>query len=65
LPEVELVSMIEDEDWLLRPVLRGLCKYESLIDGTLGLEDIALLNEALDVEAENRFRIEKAVNRVK
>lgn len=57
--------MIEDEDWLLRPVLRGLCKYESLIDGTLGLEDIALLNEALDVEAENRFRIEKAVNRVK
>lgn len=57
--------MIEDEDWLLRPVLRGLCRYESLIDGTLGLEDIALLNEALDVEAENRFRIEKAVNRVK
>ena len=45
-----------NEDWLLRPVLRGLCKYESLIDGTLSLEDIALLNEALDVEAENEYR---------
>jgi hypothetical protein len=25
------------------------CKYESLIDGTLGLEDIALMNDALAV----------------
>jgi hypothetical protein len=31
----------------------GLCKYESLIDGTLGLEDVALLNDALDVRAAN------------
>ena len=52
--------MVGEEDWLLRPVLRGLCKYESLIDGTLGLEDVALLNEALDVEAENRYRFEKS-----
>jgi len=48
--------MQEEEDWLLRPVLRGLCKYESLIDGALSLEDVALLNEALDVEAENAYR---------
>lgn len=45
-----------NEDWLIRPVLRGLCKYESLVDGTLSLCDIALLNEALDVEAENQYR---------
>lgn len=57
--------MVGDEDWLLRPVLRGLCKYESLIDGTLDLEDIALLNEAIDVEAENRYRIEKVIPRGK
>ena len=52
--------MGENEDWLLRPVLRGLCRYESLKDGTLGLEDVALLNELLDVEAENEYRVAKA-----
>lgn len=46
------------EDWLLRPVLRGFCKYESLRDGTLGLEDVALMNEAIEVEAENAYRLE-------
>jgi hypothetical protein len=44
------------EDWLLRPVLAGCCRYESLTDGTLGLEDVALLNDALDVQAENERR---------
>lgn len=48
--------MVEQQDWILRPVLHGLCKYESLIDGTLTLADVDLLNEALDVDAENRYR---------
>jgi hypothetical protein len=48
------------EDWLMRPVLKGLCRYESLIDGTLGLADIAFMNEALDVELENQLRYRKA-----
>lgn len=48
------------EDWLLRPVLAGCCRYESLIDGTLGLEDVALLNDALDVKDENERRYMKA-----
>ena len=30
-----------------------MCKYESLIDGTLGLADLALMNDALDVQDEN------------
>jgi hypothetical protein len=47
------------EDWLLRPVARGMCRYESLVDGTIGLSDIALMNEYLDAEAENQFRINK------
>ena len=46
--------------FLLRPVLRGLCKYESLIDGTLSLADVALMNQALDVEDENNRRYEEA-----
>ena len=44
----------------MRPVLRGLCKYESLIDGTLDLADIALLNDALDVQEENEMRYREA-----
>ncbi|MDT6962908.1 hypothetical protein QTN24_15515 [Cupriavidus sp. SZY C1] len=38
----------------MAPVLEGLCKYESLVDGTLGLEDIALMNDALAVRADNQ-----------
>lgn len=52
--------MTEKEDWLLRPVIDGLCRYESLKDGTLGMEDIAIMNEALDVRAENDNRYRKA-----
>lgn len=40
----------------MRPVLAGCCKYESLVDGTLGLEDVARMNEALDVREENEAR---------
>lgn len=35
------------------PVLAGMCKYESLVDGTLSIEDVALLNDALAVKADN------------
>lgn len=52
--------MAEDEDWLLRPVLEGLCRYESLKDCTLDLEDIARMNDSLDVRAENENRYRKA-----
>lgn len=52
----DLASMVEGEDWLFRPVLRQMCRAESLFDGTLDLEQIALLNEAIDVEAENQYR---------
>lgn len=46
-------SLPGGEDWLLRPVVRGLCRYESLKDGAVDLADIALMNDALDVVAEN------------
>jgi hypothetical protein len=45
----------------MRPVLRGLCKYESLINGTVDLLDIARMNEALDVTDENERRINEAL----
>lgn len=48
------------EDWILRPVLEGMCRYESLKDGALDLEDVAKMNDALDVRAENENRYRKA-----
>lgn len=44
----------------MRPVLRGLCKFESLIDCTLSLADVALMNDALDVQDENELRYREA-----
>jgi hypothetical protein len=52
--------MTEGEDWIMRPVLANSCKYESLLDGTLDLADIARLNEALDVQSENQARLTEA-----
>lgn len=49
--------MPDGEEWLLRPVLKGMCKYESLKDGTLDLSDIAMMNDILDVESENESRL--------
>lgn len=48
--------MPDEEDWLLRPVSRGWIRYESLVDGTLSLEDLVRINDAIDVEDENRWR---------
>ncbi|WP_304991436.1 DUF6889 family protein [Burkholderia plantarii] len=38
---------------MLEPVRQGWCRYESLLDGTLGLADIALMNDAIAVRADN------------
>lgn len=54
------MSLPGGEDWILRPVLRGSIRYESLIDGTLSLADVALLNDALDVQDENESRYRDA-----
>lgn len=51
--------MSDGTDWLLRPVSRGVCRYESLKDGSLNLEDLSRLNEMLDVEDENLRRYQK------
>lgn len=47
----------------MRPVLEGLCKYESLRDGALDLEDMADMNDALDVKYENERRYHDHVMR--
>jgi len=49
--------MAGGEDWVMLPVLRGLCTYKDLKDGSLSLYDLALMNEALEVEGENQRRL--------
>ena len=51
-----LSGFFADLPSVLRPVLRGLCRYEGLKDGTLSLEDVALMNDALTVQEENERR---------
>lgn len=46
-------SLPGGEDFLLAPVLAGMCRYESLKDGTLDLADVALMVDALRVKALN------------
>jgi hypothetical protein len=53
--------MGDGTDWLMRPVLDGMCRYESLKDGSLDLLDIARMNDALDCRAENARRIDAAL----
>jgi hypothetical protein len=48
-------------DWLMRPVIEGMCKYESLKDRTIDLFDIARMNDALDCRFENERRIDAAL----
>ena len=48
--------MADEEDWLMRPVAEGMCRYESLLDGTIDLEAIARMNDCLDVRYENERR---------
>jgi uncharacterized protein DUF6889 len=49
--------MDDDEDWLWRPVMRGVLKAESLLDPNIRLEFIAQVNDALDVQDENDWRL--------
>jgi hypothetical protein len=45
----------------MRPVFRGMCKLESLLDGTLTLEDLAMANDYIDVHIENEHRMIEAM----
>lgn len=44
----------------MRPVIERMCLYSELMDGSLSLTDIALMNDALTVKAENQRRADEA-----
>ena len=45
--------ILDSEDFILRPIDEGMCRYESAIDGTLTLLDFARMNDYLDRKAHN------------
>jgi hypothetical protein len=53
--------MVGDEDMMFRPVLRGMLAAERLLDGSVDLAFVMLLNEAIDIELENRRRVQEAM----
>lgn len=55
--------MTSRRDWLYRPVLEGILKAESLLDGSVDLAFISELNESLDVRNENSIRAREAMER--
>jgi hypothetical protein len=46
--------------WIMLPVVRRLCTLRELQDGTYDIADVALMNDALEVEAENADRARAA-----
>lgn len=46
----------------MRPVLRGMVQYTDLLSGAVDLADLALINDALDVNDENAVRIQDFLN---
>lgn len=44
----------------MRPVMEGMCSYESLKNCSIDLEDLSRMNDALDVKYENEARFRKA-----
>lgn len=40
-----------------------MCLYESLIDGTLDVADVAMMNDVLDVRDENQARAQHAASK--
>lgn len=52
--------MPDGEDFLLRPVAAGMCRFESLVDGTIDLEHVLIMNVYLD----NRLHNEELLRRL-
>lgn len=52
----EAVHLPDGRNWLLRPVVEGMTDYVHLVDGSLSLDDLANMNDALSVRDENEYR---------
>jgi hypothetical protein len=56
---VDLVNLPNEMNWVMRPVEFGYCDMKSLRDGSLGLEDLAIMNDAIEARLENERRMHR------
>lgn len=54
------MSLPDGMDFIMRPILAGMCSMSDAKDGTLDLADFALMNDALAVQSENQWRAMEA-----
>lgn len=52
--------MPDGEEFYLAPIPLGYYQYPALLDGTLSIEHIAEINDAMAYEIENRARVQDA-----
>jgi len=52
--------MPDGEEFYMAPIPLGYYRYPDLLDGTLLIEHIAEINDAMAFEAENRARVQEA-----
>lgn len=55
--------MPDGVDFYMAPIPLGYYRYTDLLDGSLSIEHIAEINEAMAYEAENRARANDATRR--
>lgn len=55
------MSLYDGMDFIMRPILAGVCKMESAKDCSLDLADFALMNDAILVQGENSWRAMEAM----
>jgi hypothetical protein len=53
--------MPNGEEWYLAPIELGYYTYPDLKSGVILIEDIAEINDAIRVNAENRWRMNEAM----
>lgn len=53
--------MPDGMDFIMRPVLRGMCSYGDIASGLLDLCDLADMNDALTISDYNQWVAEEAV----
>lgn len=59
------LSLPDDLDFLLVPVSEGLCRYESLKDGSLTLEDLLIMNVHISNKYHNQAEAMRIANGAK
>jgi hypothetical protein len=57
------VDLPDGLNWMMRPVDMGYCTMGDLRNRVLDLEDVALMNDSIEVRFENEKRMKKALAR--